>query len=66
MAHAKKKKRSQQKSIERPKTKLRNFKTTDAEWTAIRANAKKYANGNLSLWLRYAGMNHIPRKKDLK
>lgn len=27
--------------------------------------ANKYTNGNLSAWLRYAGLNCIPRKEDI-
>lgn len=47
-------------------TTLRNFKTTDAEWKEIKAKAKRFARGNVSNWLRYAGMNFTPRAKDLE
>ncbi len=44
---------------------LINFKVTVAEKKKIVALAKKYAGGNVSLWLRYAAMNCKPRKIDL-
>ncbi len=44
---------------------LINFKVTAAEKKKIVALAKKYAGGNVSLWLRYASMNCTPRKADL-
>lgn len=44
---------------------LINFKLTLAEKKVLLEKAKKYARGNLSLWLRYAAINHQPPKKDL-
>ncbi len=44
---------------------LINFKVTAAEKKSIAALAKKYAGGNVSLWLRYASMHCKPRKIDL-
>lgn len=45
---------------------LLNLKVTAEERKALVQNAKKFAKGNLSLWLRYSGLNHVPRKKDLE
>lgn len=40
---------------------LLNFKVKAKDARKIRANARKYANGNVSLWLRQAGIEHIPK-----
>lgn len=37
------------------------LKLNDAEWAAIEKKAKKYADGNVSAFLRYAGMNFEPK-----
>lgn len=42
---------------------LINLKTALAEKKSLEANAKKYADGNLSEWLRLAGLNYIPKPK---
>lgn len=42
---------------------LINLKVTKSELKALKANAKKYAKGNLSLWLRHAGIFHKPTRK---
>lgn len=42
-----------------------NFKITTPERRRILAKAKKYAGGNLSGWLRQAGLNHDPVKLKL-
>lgn len=34
------------------------LKVSKSEKEAIRQNSVKYAGGNVSLWLRHAGMNH--------
>lgn len=47
------------------KTKVRNFKATDADFEAIKSKAKKFADGNISHWIRHASMSHTPLKKDL-
>jgi hypothetical protein len=44
---------------------LVNLKVMKKELKALTAKARKYAGGNLSLWLRHAGTNHIPKRKDL-
>lgn len=44
---------------------LMNFKITTPERRRILAKAKKYAGGNLSGWLRQAGLNHDPVKLKL-
>ncbi len=42
-----------------------NLKMEHEEKEAIQVQADLYAGGNLSAWLRYAGLNHKPRKGDL-
>lgn len=49
----------------KPKPTLVNLKVHKDELKAIMGKAKKYAKGNISFWLRYAGANHIPKRKDL-
>lgn len=49
--------------VEKPT--LINLKVSAKELKALKAKAKKYAKGNLSLWLRFTGLNHTPRRKDL-
>lgn len=41
-----------------------NVKLSKKEKKAMEQNAKRFANGNLSLWLRYAGVNYVPRRSD--
>lgn len=43
--------------------KLINLKVASKDLELLVARAKKFANGNLSAWLRYAGQNHTPVKK---
>ena len=45
--------------------KLLNFKATDKETSKIIKNAKKYANGNVSEWIRFSSMNFVPNDSDL-
>lgn len=47
------------------KTKLEvvNIKMQLPERTTLEAKAKRYAGGNLSAWLRLAGLKYIPIKK---
>lgn len=52
-------------SLKSKKQKLINFKCTDEELAVIKAKAEKYANGNLSEWIRYAAIELEPRSKDL-
>lgn len=49
----------------KPKPTLINLKVYEEDLKALMARAKKYTGGNLSLWLRYSGLNHIPKRKDL-
>lgn len=44
---------------------LFNLKLTPEQKRALQAKADKYTNGNLSLWLRYAGAMYVPSKKEL-
>lgn len=37
-------------------------KMTDKEKKALQARADKHTGGNLSLWLRLAGLKYIPPK----
>jgi hypothetical protein len=47
------------------KNKVRNFKATDSQMKKIVRNAKKFANGNLSAWLRHAASNYKPKKSEM-
>lgn len=38
--------------------KQRNFKCTDEDFDKILNNANRYAQGNVSAWIRYASMNY--------
>lgn len=49
----------------KPKPPLITFKVTEEEKELLEAKAKKYARGNLSHWLRHAGLNHEPAPKEL-
>lgn len=40
--------------------KNRNFKSSDSEWEPIKENARKYAGGNVSKWLKRAGSEYVP------
>lgn len=39
-----------------------NVKLSHDIRSTLRARAKKFAKGNLSAWLRYAGLKYIPKK----
>ncbi len=58
--------KKQLKALIVPKKQLVNFKATSKEIKLIQENADKYAQGNYSAWLRYAGINFKPNKKDLE
>lgn len=47
------------------KLKLLTIKISEEELILIKAKAKWFAAGNVSLWLRYCGVNHVPKKEDL-
>jgi hypothetical protein len=42
-----------------------NIRLTSSERVKIQSLADKYAQGNLSHWMRYASLNCIPKKEDL-
>ncbi len=62
---AKKKSAKKIKALLTPQKVLVNFKISRADMKVIQDNATKYAGGNYSAWLRYAGMNFTPTKKEL-
>jgi hypothetical protein len=45
--------------------KIMNFKVTKEQMEAIKDNARKYFNGNISGWMRYTALNYVPQKKEL-
>jgi hypothetical protein len=47
------------------KSEMVNVKLTKAERKLLQMKADKYTGGNVSEWLRYAGMNLDPRAQDL-
>jgi hypothetical protein len=51
---------------QRTKTKLpaRSFKSDDWDWEQIRIQAEKYAEGNVSAWIRYAARVFKPGKNE--
>lgn len=49
----------------KPKLKLINLKVSPDDIKAIRAKAKKFTNGNISSWIRYAATQLTPKKKDV-
>jgi hypothetical protein len=48
-----------------PKSVIFNIKVSPLERKRLIMQAKKYANGNLSAWLRYAGTYYRPSKTEL-
>lgn len=40
--------------------KVRNFKANDEEYGKIKENARLYAGGNVSRWLKRAGAEYVP------
>lgn len=48
--------------ISKPKKKkpLTNLRLSDEDRSLIEAKARQYTKGNVSAWLRYAGINHTP------
>lgn len=61
MSRSKKAKTRQSRQAGKGST-LINLKVSDSDRRALNAAAKKYANGNLSAWLRYAGAAFRPGK----
>lgn len=64
MPKAKRKKKMKTKRAKRKVTELSllNIKVSPADRRALDAAAKKYAKGNLSAWLRFAGTMFKPSK----
>jgi hypothetical protein len=57
------KRRLRKESKDQPQ--LVNLKVTKKEKRMLQALADSYTAGNLSEWLRYAGLHFIPRKSDM-
>lgn len=56
-------KKSKKKAVKTSKARhLVNFKIDNAEQKVLMQRAKKFAKGNLSAWLRYAGSKFVPPK----
>jgi len=54
------------KGVKAPKKeKLINLKVSESEFEEIKDRADKYADGNVSAWLRVSGKKFTPRKRDL-
>lgn len=53
------------KALQKVKLVCRNIKFTSSEIEEIQEKADLYADGNFSAWLRYAGINHKPKKSEL-
>lgn len=53
------------KKSKKEKPALINIKISKEDLVRLKIKANLYTDGNLSHWLRYAGMNHLPSKKDL-
>lgn len=47
-------------------TRVVNIKCTQTELDAIKANAEKYTDGNVSLWIRFSAMEMVPKKRHKK
>ena len=47
------------------KSRLINLRVSQKEEAAIQKKADKFANGNYSAWLRYAGANYTPSKEEI-
>ncbi len=65
MKSQKKKPMKSTKRIKRPTRKLVNFKALPREIKVLHENAKRYAGGNVSLWILTAGLKYKPKGKDL-
>ena len=53
------------KLMSRPKSKPMTLKVPEGDLAAIKEKADYYTNGNVSMWMRYAAINHRPKKADL-
>ena len=45
--------------------KIVNFKSTENMLAKMKENAEKYYNGNLSGWIKYAALNHRPKRSEM-
>jgi hypothetical protein len=61
----KKVKAKAKKKIVKNGLKIVNLKVNGKDRKAINALAKKYAKGNLSAWLRHAGLRYAPKKSEV-
>ncbi len=52
------------KKTKKPKRTLLTFKVTPAQHEVMIAHAKRFADGNISEWLRVAGVKYKGAKKD--
>jgi len=55
-------------NLKKPEFKDRNinFKVNENELMKIRENAKKYTEGNISRWIRYAAIKLEPKSEDIQ
>jgi len=47
-------------------TKIINFKCTEEELVLMKKNADKFADGNLSAWIRFSTIELEPKKRHLE
>ena len=52
-------------SLQKDKKEMVNIRLLPSDLKKMREKAAKYTNNNLTAWLKYAGMNMVPKKKDL-
>ena len=53
------------KLMSRPKLQPMTLKVLKEDLATIKEKAALYTNGNVSMWMRYAALNHRPKKADL-
>jgi hypothetical protein len=49
----------------KPKYRLINFRCTPEQEVILKKNAQKYAQGNISKWVRYIVCHGVPSKNDM-
>ena len=47
------------------KAKAINIKVSVEEFEALKVKAHRFAGGNVSGWIRHAGLSHVPDEKEL-
>lgn len=47
------------------KLKITNLKLGGKDRAALKDKAKKFSKGNLSAWLRHAGLKYVPKKGEV-